>query len=69
MDSAVDSTWELTGFLKEEMTADPSMWPWFPACGVQGLAWPTLTVLPALAIVDLTGWWAHTPALLPGRQG
>lgn len=68
MDSAVDSTWELAGFLKGETTADHSVWPWFPACGMQGLAWPTLNVLPALVIVGLTGWWTHTPALLPGCQ-
>lgn len=66
MDGAIKSSWKLTGCPQEEVTADRSVWPQFPACGLQGLAGPTMNILLTLETVDITGWWARTWALIPG---
>ena len=65
MDGDVNSFWELTGYPQEVVTADCSVWPQFPACGMQGLARPIMNILLTRETVDVTGWWAHTGALIP----
>ena len=64
MDGAIKGSWELTGCPQEEVTADHSVWPRFPACGVQGLAGPTMNILLTLETVDITGWWACIQVLI-----
>lgn len=51
----MEHSWELTGFSREEVTADTSVWPGFLACDLQGLAWLTLNILHALGLLTVLG--------------